>query len=81
MRENGIMNQRLYRMIFILGQKIMVCWKGHPLMYQVLPEWIKDSERSVQKIDKDIKRHVKNLILSYPQIDHWDLYNEVPGII
>ncbi len=56
--------------------------KGHPLMWhQVLPEWIKNSERSVRKIDKDVKRHVKNLITSYPNIDHWDAYNEVPGII
>ena len=56
--------------------------KGHPLMWhQVLPEWIKNSERSVRKIDKDVKRHVKNLITSYPEIDHWDAYNEVPGII
>jgi GH35 family endo-1,4-beta-xylanase len=56
--------------------------KGHPLMWhQVLPDWIKDSERSVRKIDKDVRRHVKNLIKSYPEIDHWDAYNEVPGII
>lgn len=56
--------------------------KGHPLMWhQVLPEWIKDSERSIRKIDKDIKRHVKNLIKTYPEIDQWDAYNEVPGII
>ena len=66
------------------------CWakdqgmvvKGHPLMWhQVLPDWIKDSKRNVRKIDKDIKKHVKNLIVNYPEIDHWDLYNEVPGII
>lgn len=56
--------------------------KGHPLMWhQVLPDWIKDSERSVRKIDKDVRKHVKNLIKSYPEIDHWDAYNEVPGII
>lgn len=56
--------------------------KGHPLMWhQVLPDWIKDAERSVRKIDKDVKRHVKNLIVSYPEMDHWDAYNEVPGII
>lgn len=56
--------------------------KGHPLMWhQVLPDWIKDSERSVRKIDKDIRKHVKNLIKGYPEIDHWDAYNEVPGII
>lgn len=56
--------------------------KGHPLMWhQVLPDWIKDSERSVRKIDKDVKRHVKNLIQKYPEIDQWDAYNEVPGII
>jgi GH35 family endo-1,4-beta-xylanase len=56
--------------------------KGHPLVWhQVVPEWIDDAERDVRAIDRDIRRHVKFLIEQYPEVDEWDLYNEVPGIV
>ena len=56
--------------------------KGHPLVWhQVIPEWISDSERDVREIDRDIRQHVQRLIKHYPEVDQWDVYNEVPGII
>lgn len=56
--------------------------KGHPLVWhQVIPDWIADSERDVRAIDRDIRQHVRRLIKSYPEVDQWDVYNEVPGII
>ena len=62
------MCQRLYPMRFFVAKDQGMLVKGHPLMWhQVLPEWIKDSERSA-KIDKDIKRHVKNLILTIQKL-------------
>lgn len=55
--------------------------KGHPLVWhQVIPEWIKSKDRDVRLIDKDIRNHIKMLINDYPEITHWDTYNEVPGI-
>ena len=55
--------------------------KGHPLAWhQVLPNWISNETRDVKKIDKDIRKHIKLLITEFPEIDHWDTYNEVPGI-
>lgn len=55
--------------------------KGHPLLWhQVLPNWISDETRDVKEIDKDIRKHIKLLINEFPEIDHWDTYNEVPGI-
>ena len=76
--ESAPLSNEIYQ--WARGQGMVV--KGHPLMWHmVLPDWIKDEERSVEKIDKDVKKHVKNLIKNYPEIDHWDAYNEVPGII
>lgn len=68
--------------IFQWAQEQGMVIKGHPLVWhQVIPDWIADSERDVRAIDRDIRDHVQRLIKGYPEVDQWDLYNEVPGII
>jgi GH35 family endo-1,4-beta-xylanase len=55
--------------------------RGHPLMWhEVLPAWMRDSERDVAAIDADITQHVDRLLREYPEIDEWDVYNEAIGI-
>jgi endo-1,4-beta-xylanase len=55
--------------------------KGHPLMWHnVAPPWIADKNRPIDSIDQDISQHVTQLLQLYPEIDQWDLYNELPGI-
>lgn len=55
--------------------------RGHPLMWHnVAPPWIADTERAVAAIDADVMAHVRMLVEQYPEVDHWDLYNETPGI-
>ncbi len=55
--------------------------RGHPLMWhEVLPDWMTDSQRGVDAIDADIRHHVRRLLVDYPEIDEWDVYNEAVGI-
>ncbi len=75
--ENAPLSRDIYN--WALENKMDI--KGHPLIWhQVLPDWIKDENRSVELIDKDVRNHIKRLILEFPEVDHWDTYNEVPGI-
>jgi len=50
--------------------------KGHPLIWhESLPKWVRNF-KDMDELDKLIKDRIKNLILKYPQIEHWDVYNE-----
>ena len=55
--------------------------RGHPLMWHnMAPWWIADTERDVKELDRDILKHVRMLVDTYPQVDQWDLHNETPGV-
>lgn len=50
--------------------------KGHPLLWhESLPKWVIDYKDSA-KLEKIIHKRIKDLILSYPEIEYWDVYNE-----
>ena len=50
--------------------------KGHPLLWhESLPKWVTDFE-DLEDLEKIIYRRIKDLILTYPEIDYWDVYNE-----
>lgn len=75
--DEAPLSKSIYDWALANGMKL----KGHPLAWhQVLPEWIKSKDRDVRLIDKDIRKHIKMLVENYPEISHWDTYNEVPGI-
>ena len=55
--------------------------RGHPLMWhEVLPAWMTDPEREVASIAADVQQHVRRLLVNYPEVDEWDVYNEAVGI-
>jgi len=50
--------------------------KGHPMIWhQSLPKWLFNMTDPVAT-DQVIQDHIRYLINHYPEIDHWDVYNE-----
>ncbi|MGV8094222.1 MAG: endo-1,4-beta-xylanase [Mangrovibacterium sp.] len=50
--------------------------KGHPLVWHnTLPAWL-ENMTDTKAIDQIITHHVKYLIRNYPEVSHWDVYNE-----
>ena len=50
--------------------------KGHPLLWhESLPKWVINNN-DPEGLEKIIYQRIKDLILSYPEIKYWDVYNE-----
>ena len=50
--------------------------KGHPLLWhESLPKWVINNN-DPEELEKIIYKRIKDLILSYPEIKYWDVYNE-----
>jgi endo-1,4-beta-xylanase len=50
--------------------------KGHPLLWhESLPKWVINNN-DPEELEKIIYKRIKDLILSYPEIIYWDVYNE-----
>ena len=50
--------------------------KGHPLLWhESLPKWVINNN-DPEELEKIIYTRIKDLILSYPEIKYWDVYNE-----
>ena len=50
--------------------------KGHPLLWhESLPKWVINNN-DPEDFEKIIYIRIKDLILSYPEIKYWDVYNE-----
>ena len=50
--------------------------KGHPLLWhESLPKWVINNNNP-EELEKIIYKRIKDLILSYPEIKYWDVYNE-----
>ena len=50
--------------------------KGHPLLWhESLPKWVINNNEP-EELEKIIFIRIKDLILSYPEIKYWDVYNE-----
>ena len=50
--------------------------KGHPLLWhESLPKWVINNN-DPEELEKIIYIRIKDLILSYPEIKYWDVYNE-----
>ena len=50
--------------------------KGHPLLWhESLPKWVTNNNDPVE-LEKIVYNRIKDLILSYPEIKYWDVYNE-----
>lgn len=50
--------------------------KGHPLLWhESLPKWVVDFQDPVA-LEKIIHKRMKDLLLDYPEIQYWDVYNE-----
>ena len=50
--------------------------KGHPLLWhESLPKWVINNDNP-EELEKIIYQRVSDLILSYPDIQYWDVYNE-----
>jgi endo-1,4-beta-xylanase len=50
--------------------------KGHPLLWhESLPKWVINNN-DPEELEKVIYERIKDLILSYPEIKYWDVYNE-----
>ena len=50
--------------------------KGHPLLWhESLPKWVINNN-DPEELEKIIFKRIKDLILSYPEIKYWDVYNE-----
>ena len=50
--------------------------KGHPLLWhESLPKWVVDFQDPVA-LEKIIFKRMQDLLLDYPEIQYWDVYNE-----
>ena len=50
--------------------------KGHPLLWhESLPKWVINND-DPEELEKVIYKRISDLILSYPEIKYWDVYNE-----
>ena len=50
--------------------------KGHPLLWhESLPKWVVDFQDPVA-LEKIIFKRMQDLLLDYPEIEYWDVYNE-----
>ena len=50
--------------------------KGHPLLWhESLPKWVINND-DPEELEKIIYKRISDLILSYPEIKYWDVYNE-----
>ena len=50
--------------------------KGHPLLWhESLPKWVIYND-DPEELEKIIYKRISDLILSYPEIKYWDVYNE-----
>ena len=50
--------------------------KGHPLLWhESLPQWVIDYQDPVA-LEKIIFKRIQDLLLDYPEIQYWDVYNE-----
>ncbi|MBJ33463.1 MAG: hypothetical protein CMC89_01930 [Flavobacteriaceae bacterium] len=50
--------------------------KGHPLLWhESLPKWVVDFKDPVA-LEKIIFKRMQDLLLDYPEIQYWDVYNE-----
>jgi endo-1,4-beta-xylanase len=50
--------------------------KGHPLLWhESLPQWVVDYQDPVA-LEKIIFKRIQDLLLDYPEIQYWDVYNE-----
>ena len=50
--------------------------KGHPLLWhESLPKWVINNN-DPEELEKVIYERIRDLILSYPEIKYWDVYNE-----
>jgi endo-1,4-beta-xylanase len=50
--------------------------KGHPLLWhESLPKWVINND-DPEELEKIIYKRISDLILSYPEIQYWDVYNE-----
>lgn len=50
--------------------------KGHPLLWhESLPQWVIDHQDPVA-LEKIIFKRIQDLLLDYPEIQYWDVYNE-----
>ena len=50
--------------------------KGHPLLWHnTVPKWL-HKVKDIEDIDAQITDHIKTLIQTYKEIQHWDVYNE-----
>ena len=78
-RSNSKFMDNYYKGILDWSEKNDIRLKGHPLMWhEAMPNWVRNF-KNIEELDGIIKEHMKRLIVSYPQINDWDVYNEPIG--
>ena len=78
-RSNSKFMDNYYKGILDWSEKNDIRLKGHPLMWhEAMPNWVRNF-KNIEELDEIIKEHMKRLIVSYPQINDWDVYNEPIG--
>ena len=53
--------------------------KGHPIIWHNAAPWWLKKKLDLEEVDRLISAHALRLVKDYPQVEEWDVYNEVPG--